>query len=412
MIHSKMRWGIVLFFCAFVALLFFSAPISVRASAMSDEWYPPTCECNFAETTATLTSKETEVSYDSGKASLKTTYKFSASAPTDLKCTLPVFCRQFELSTYEASLKLNGATVTPSYGYGSKSARFYGGETYVEVLSLRETLSELDTTIKVHQFIVTSTEDTSFSFSLQEADHIMYKFGRHSYSVDTRLFKVNVTSNYPGSFLVFGNKPTLETTELCNVEYKELTLDEYIAESVEFLTEMTNGYDCTDIVTHRISEFLSSNIRMSDDLFLDSVSLYTYGFLDYTLPLSVGESTIVVEQPMAVGLNSQFNPRVYVGKIYAPAQTAPYSFSVNTEQYVVDSTLNLKNNAYSGNAAESITIAFCEVQKPDLVNGAAPVEWEPWRIAVVSVCGVIGLAGIVVFLVFIVPWKKIKGRKN
>ncbi len=309
-------------------------------------------------------------------------------------------------------MKLNDTTIAPSYGYGSKSARFYGDESYAEVLLLRETLSELDTTIKVHQFIVSSTEDTSFSFSLQQTDHIMYKFGRHSYSVEPSLFKVNVTPNYPGSFLVFGSKPTLDTTELCKVEYKEMTIDEYIAESVEFLTEMTNGYDCTDIVTHRLNEFLSSNNRLSDDLFLDSVSLFTYGFLDYTLSLPVGESTIVVEQPMAVGLNSLYSPRVYVGKIFAPAQTAPYSLSVNTEQYVVDSTVQLKNNAYSGDAAESITIAFCEVQKPDLVNGAAPVEWEPWRIALLCVAGVIGLAGIVVFLVFIVPWKKMKGRKN
>ena len=80
------------------------------------------------------------------------------------------------------------------------------------------------------------------------------------------------------------------------------------------------------------------------------------------------------QQPMSVGLNSQFDPKVYVGKIYSPAQSAPLSFSVVTEQYVVDSTLELKNNAYGGDAAETITIAFCEVQKPDLVNGVAPVE--------------------------------------
>ena len=298
--------------------------------------------------------------------------------------------------------------ITPSYGYGSKSTFFTACETYTDILSLRETLSELDTTIKVHQFIVSSTEDTSFSFSLQETDHIIHSFGRHSYSSNTRLFEVNITPNSPGSFQVFGNKPTLDTTEFCKVDYTELTLNKYISESVEFLTEMTNGYDCTDIVTHRLNEFLSSNNRISDDLFLDSVSLSTYGFLDYTLSLPMGESTIVVEQPMAVGLNSLFTPRVYVGKIYAPAQTAPLSFSVTTEQFVVDSTLTLKNNAYSGDASESITIAFCEVQNPDLVNDAAPVKWEPWRIAVVSVCGVIGLASIVAFLVFVVPWKKIK----
>lgn len=411
MIRTRSRILVSVILGVFAALLFFFAPISLRANAMSDEWYPPTCECSFGESSATLTSKATEVSYDSGKASLKTTYKFSASAPTELICTLPVYCRQFEVSSYEATLKLNGVVATPSYGYGSKSTFGADYENYADILALRESVAELDKSIKVHQFIVTATEDTTFSFALQESDHIMYEFGRYSYTTDTRLFKVNITSSYPGSFLVFGNKPTLETTELCKVEYKELSMDEYITEAVTFLTEMTNGVDCTDIVTHRVSEFLASSNMLSDDLFLDSCSMFTYAFLDFILSIPTGESTIVVEQPMTVGLNSQFNPRVYVGKIYAPAQTAPYSFSVNTEQYVVDSTLKLKNNAYSGDAAKSITIAFCEVQKPDLVNGSAPVEWEPWRIALLCVAGVIGLAGIVIFMVFIVPWKKLKKRK-
>ena len=411
MIRSRSRIFIFIILGAFMALIFLSAPLTLFANAMSDVWYPPTCECSFGESAAPLTSKSTEVSYNSGEASLKTTYKFSASAPIEINCTLPVYCRQFELSTYEATLKLNGTVVTPSYGYSSKSTFGADYENYADILALRESVSELDRTIKVHQFIVTTTEDTSFSFSLQESDHIMYEFGRHSYSTDTRLFKVNITSSYPGSFLVFGNKPTLETTELCKVEYNELSMDEYITEMVSFLTEMTNGIDCTDIITHHVSEFLASSNMLSDDLFLDSVSRFTYGFLDYTLSLPVGESTIVVEQPMSVGLNSQFDPKVYVGKIYSPAQSAPLSFSVVTEQYVVDSTLELKNNAYGGDAAETITIAFCEVQKPDLVNGVAPVEWEPWRIALLCVAGVIGLAGIVVFLVFIVPWKKITKRK-
>lgn len=411
MIRIKKHLIVLLLLCILATLSVLSMSSTFVANAMSDDWYPPTCECSFGKSAATLTSKTSVVNYNSGKASLTTTYYFSASVPTEMSCTLPVYCRQFELSTYEATLKFNGATITPSNGYGSKSTFFAACETYADILSLRENLSKLDTTIKVHQFKVSSTVDTNFSFSLQETDHIMYQFGRHSYSNATRLFKVNLTSSYPCSFLVFGNKPTLETTELCNVDYTELTLDEYITEAVEFLTEMTNGYDCTEIVTHRLNEFLSSNNTLSDDLFLDSVSMFTYGFLDYTLPLPVGESTIVVEQPMAVGLNSLFTPRVYVGKIYAPAQTAPLSFSVTTEQFVVDSTLTLKNNAYSGDASESITIAFCDVQNPNTVNGAAPAEWEPWRIAVVSVCGVIGLASIVTFLVFVVPWKKIKRRK-
>ena len=44
------------------------------ANAMSDDWYPLTCECSFGESAATLTSKTSAVNYNSGKASLTTTY--------------------------------------------------------------------------------------------------------------------------------------------------------------------------------------------------------------------------------------------------------------------------------------------------------------------------------------------------
>lgn len=407
MTRSKFRYRLLSVICALVALSLLILPSTLTANAISDEWYPPTCECSFGESVATLTSKSTEVTYNNGKASLKTTYIFSASAPTELTCTLPVYCRQFELSDSEATLKLNGATATPSYGYGSKSTFFTGCDSYADVLSLRETLSELDTTIKVHQFIVSSTEDTSFSFSLQKTDHILYQFGRHSYSVEPSLFKVNVTPNYPGSFIIFGNKPTLDTTELCKVEYKEMTIDEYITESVEFLTEMTNGYDCTDIVTHRLNEFLSSDNRISDDLFLDSVSLFTYGFLDYSLSLPVGESTIVVEQPMALGLNSLYTPSVYVGKIYAPAQNVPFNFTVATEEYVLESTLALQNNAYRGESAESITIAFCSVSKPTARDyGSNQPKLPTWAIVVISICGVVVIACVIYWIYLLVHRKR------
>lgn len=206
MIRIKKHLIVLLLLSILATLSVLSMSTTFVANAMSDDWYPPTCECSFGESSATLASKSTAINYGNGTASLTTTYIFSASTPTELTCTLPVFCRQFELSTYEASLRLNGSIVTPGYGYGSLAARFFGCETYSDVLSLRETLSELDSSIMVHRFIVSATEDTSFSFSLQEKDHIMHSFGRHSYSSNTRLFEVNITPNFPGSFLSNGKK--------------------------------------------------------------------------------------------------------------------------------------------------------------------------------------------------------------
>ena len=176
------------------------------------------------------------------------------------------------------------------------------------------------------------------------------------------------------------------------------------------MTEMANGVDCTEIVTHWVTNFLSSDSKVSEDRLLDDCTSLSYAFLDFSLELPMGESTIVVEQPMAVGLNSHYDPRVYVGKIFSPAQSAPLSFSVATEQYVVDSTLSLNNNSYSGNAVETVTIAFCAVKDPALVNPPT-VAWEPWRIAVLCVACVLGLASIIWLIVGLVTWKK-SSKKN
>ena len=384
-------------------------PSNLTAEAMSDSWYPPTCELNFKDSdSAFLSSKSTQITYNDGSAQLTTTYKFSASAPTTLSCSLPVFCSQVDVANYGASLYLNGSAITPSYGYSFKSV-FLGCESYSEILALRESYSDFDATLPVHSFSISATEETVFSFSLQPTVRLIYEFGRYSYHSANRLYEVKVSPNMPCHFTVFGNKPTVNTSELCSITYSEQTVSDYISEYAEFLSVMANGIDCTEIITHCVMNFLSSASMVKEGDLLDECMMHTYAFLDYSLSLPIGDSTIVVNQPMAVGLNSLYSPNVYVGKIFSPAQSAPLLFSVNTEQYVVDSTLALNNNSYSGDAVEAVTIAFCSVKAPDLVNPPT-TRWEPWRIAVVSVSGVIGVMGIVGLLVLSV--QAIKARKN
>ena len=108
---------------------------------------------------------------------------------------------------------------------------------------------------------------------------------------------------------------------------------------------------------------------------------------------------------MAVGLNSQFNPRVYVGKVYAPAQSAPLSFSVVTEQYVVDSTLALKNNSYNGDAGAAVTSACCAVKAPDPFNGST-WHFPPWIIAVEVILGVIAVGLAALSIYSFIRWRK------
>lgn len=410
MVQKKSR---TFFICLIILLLIpvLLFPSVHVANAMSDEWYPPTCELSFKDsTTATLTGKATKVSYNDGSARLTTTYKFNASEATTLSCSLPVYCLQYDVGSCGASLSLNGSVATPSYGYSFKSPFFSGSETYADVLTLRETQSDIDiTTIPVHSFSVSVTEEAEFSFSLQPNDHLIYEFGRYSYYTADRLYKVKVSPNMPCYFIVFGNKPTVDASELCSITYSQKTVSEYIAESAEFMTQMANGIDCSEIVTHWVTNYLSSNTIVEGKRIIDECAMHSYAFLDYSLALPVGESTIVVEQPMKVGLNSRYNPRVYVGKIFSPAQAAPLSFSVDTEQYVVDSTLALNNNFYSGDAVEAVTIAFCSVKAPDLVNPPT-VAWEPWKIAVVSVCSVIGVAAVIFLIITTVQF--IKSRKH
>ena len=409
MLRSRFRYCLALVFCAVFSFSFLLVPSTSIANAMSDSWYPPTCEANFGETaTASLSSKSTLVTYSEGSARLTTTYKFTAATPTTLSCSLPVYCRQYEVSTCGASLSLNGVAATPTYGYSFKST-FMGSDSYAEILALREKQTTLDNTLPVHTFSISATEEAEFSFSLQPDDHLIYKFGRHTYYTANRLYEVKVSPNMPCYFIVFGNKPTVDASEQCTVTYTQKTISEYIAEATEFMTQMANGVDCSEIVTHWVMNYLASDSLVREDRMIDECGLMSYAFLDYSLALPVGESTIVIEQPMAVGLNSLYEPKVYVGNIFSPAQTAPLSFSVDTEQYVVDSTLALNNNSYSGNAVEAVTIAFCAVKSPNLVNPPS-VVWEPWRIAVVSVCGVVGVAAVIILVITTVQY--IKSRKH
>ena len=409
MIRIKKHLIVLFFFCIFATLSYFSITTAFVANAMSDDWYPPTCEANFGETaTASLSSKSTLVTYSEGSARLTTTYKFTAATPTTLSCSLPVYCRQYEVSTCGASLSLNGVAATPTYGYSFKST-FMGSDSYAEILALREKQTTLDNTLPVHTFSISATEEAEFSFSLQPDDHLIYEFGRHTYYTANRLYEVKVSPNMPCYFIVFGNKPTVDASEQCTVTYTQKTISEYIAEATEFMTQMANGVDCSEIVTHWVMNYLASDSLVREDRMIDECGLMSYAFLDYSLALPVGESTIVIEQPMAVGLNSLYEPRVYVGKIFSPAQTAPLSFSVDTEQYVVDSTLALNSNSYSGDAVEAVTIAFCAVESPNLVNPPS-VAWEPWRIAVVSVCGVVGVAAVIILVITTVQY--IKSRKH
>lgn len=406
MLRSRLRYCLALLFCALVSVSLLFVPSASVANAMTNEWYPPTCEANFKEsTTATLLSKSTVITYNDGAARLSTTYKFSASAPTNLSCSLPIFCRQFEVATCDASLSLNGILATPTYGYSFDSPFFSDTESYSDILTLREKLSDVDPSLSVHEFMVSATDEATFSFSLQPEDRIIYELFRHKYTAATRLYEVNVSPNSPCYFIVFGNKPTVDASELCSITYSQKSIDEYVTAANEFMTQMTNGVDCTEIITHWVINFLSSNSKVSEDRLLDDCAKLSYAFWDYSLELPSGESTIVIEQPLSLGLNSHYDPKVYVGKIFSPAQSAPLSFSVATEQFVVDCTLSLNNKAYNGDAVEAVTIAFCAVKDPTLVNSPT-VAWEPWRIAVLSVSCVLGVAAIVWLIILFVKTKK------
>lgn len=407
MLHQRYRYYLLILFCAIVSLSIF-APYALVANAMSDEWYAPTCEANFGDSaTATLSSKATVVSYSEGSARLSTTYKFSASAPTTLSCSLPIYCPLYEVTSCGASLTLNGTIASPSYGYSWGTLIGSATDSYSDILGLREKVSDIDSSIPVHQFSISASVESEFSFSIQPEDRMIYELGRYSYSSATRLYQVKVSpdANTPCYFIVFGNKPNVTASEHCSITYKELTLAEYLDENIEFITELSNGVDATNLVTHWVAEFLSSDVKVRGDTIINDCSRHSYVFQDYTLELPFGESTIVVEQPMTVGINSQFEPRVYVGKIYSPVQSAPLSFSVATEQYVVDSTLSLKNNSYNGDAVEAVTIAFCAVKDPTLVN-APSWRFPPWLIAVEVILGVIFVSLVTFMIVSFVKSKK------
>lgn len=282
MIRIKKHLIVLLLLSILATLSVLSMSTTFVANAMSDDWYPPTCEANFGETaTASLSSKSTLVTYSEGSARLTTTYKFTAATPTTLSCSLPVYCRQYEVSTCGASLSLNGVAATPTYGYSFKST-FMGSDSYAEILALREKQTTLDNTLPVHTFSISATEEAEFSFSLQPDDHLIYEFGRHTYYTANRLYEVKVSPNMPCYFIVFGNKPTVDASEQCTVTYTQKTISEYIAEATEFMTQMANGVDCSEIVTHWVMNYLASDSLVREDRMIDECGLMSYAFLDYS----------------------------------------------------------------------------------------------------------------------------------
>lgn len=410
MLHSKKRNCIILLLCSLFVVFSLFPHSPLVANAMSYSWYPPTCELSISDVPGvTVTSKSTTVEYSAERKRLVSTYRLTNDGePSMVTCILPYFTQYSEVKQADAVLSLNDTPVTAVYGFSSLHSTLFGVESYSDIMdSFYDEEYPLDFKAECHEFVITTKVNSSFSFSLDESDHLLYDFNRHTYTAASRQFDVTVYPSVPAHFIVFGEKPTVSAEPECSVEYEKRTVKDLYHQWLEFSKLDAPNSDSAPILYARLSEFLASSYMLTESELLNSCFGNGYAFLIYYVTLPTGTSTISVSQPMTFGINSQLKPTVYVGKILAPAQSAPLSFSVTTNQFVVDSTLALNNNSYSGDAVEAVTIAFCTVKAPTLVNSPT-VAWEPWRIAVVSLCGVLGIAAIVFLIVALIKWKRAK----
>lgn len=150
---------------------------------------------------------------------------------------------------------------------------------------------------------------------------------------------------------------------------------------------------------------------MNEDLYSDCYS-NGYAFFDYVLDLPSGESTIVVTQPLKLGTNSLYKPTIYVGQILSPAQMDSLSFSATTDQFLIDCTVPLNNNSYSGKAVESFKLAFCAEKTPNPVADNVKRVYPPWLIAVEIILCVFIIASLIFLVVSFIINKKSYNEKN
>lgn len=411
MLRSKLRYCFVILICFCAILLASTALAPLTANAMTQDWYSPTCEMVFDSSNAVITSKSTEIKYGNGKATLVSTYQLHADSATTLDCTLPLYGRLCEFPSNEVKITYQGEIIEDGlwFDYSSRNTSFFEAESLEDIMSFRADTVAFDPGIVIHEYTITASENTSFSFNLNESNRMLYVFGSHSYNALKRLYTVNINARQGAHLLIFGDALDLESSDAYSVDASETTLGEYADYILEtYVNEMSDGRDCTELLRYRFGEFMAAEYGVMEEFTLwDSCFRVGYAYQHLTLEVAAGDSTLSVSQPMNIGYNYAFTPLVYVVKILSPRSTAPLSFKVTTEEYVLESTIALTNNAYSGESAESITIALCSVQKPT-PKDAPTNKLQPWQIAVCAVCGVVGVAAIAAMVVCIVKWKKSK----
>lgn len=404
--------GLIFFMFLLLVSSFILQPI-IHASAMTDEWVPPAFQAEVKDTaTVHLLSQKSILSYRNDSAVLTTTYTVSNSGESTLHSwTLPFFSYYLSDNDHGITCSVNDAIVTPSHGYSKRHTYTYDIDSYDKVMDSRVGSPSLNLDMDCFDYTVTASEDTVFAFELAPDSRILYTFGRHTYYSEKRRFEMKLaTMGERTHFTVFGSAPTLELTDACIVESRELSLGEYIDEYAEAMSNVNVEYDYKELAMIKIGEFLSSDYLYTDHDLYNACFSASYIYLDYSAELPTGNSTITISQPVRLGFNTLFKPTVRVAKILSPTISAPTEFSIDSDFYIVYSDLTLSNNSYSGNNVEDISVSLCSVKNPKTADAGQPLSTT--QIVILSIgCPILGVL-MIIFIVNLVRYiKQKKGLK-
>ena len=120
-------------------------------------------------------------------------------------------------------------------------------------------------------------------------------------------------------------------------------------------------------------------------------------YLDYSVELPAGNSTITISQPVRLGFNTIFEPAVRVARILSPTVSSPTEFTIDSDYYIVYCDLPLSNTSYSGNNVEDISISLCSVKNPKASNTGQPLSTT--QIVILSIgCPILGVLLIIIIV--------------
>ena len=392
------------------------------ASAGQDNFILPYYNAYVDENNATIISQNTVidmsgyngvkgVGFDAGVITATTEYQITTTQESILY--LPYAGTLDDLD--ELYITVNNKSITAECLYGDMPRYMAGVDCFsFTVQDAIASVKPLTVQNRMGKLYVFATSETplEYSFKKSETQTIFHSganwssTGENGYS-----FKYNVNTNeeYPYRLFVSDGELLNFTANvnytIQDISYQEF-VDYYANEEIEYL-----GAEYRGVIYSQFNRNLNGQV---EDVFDVLFNYSSYIFALFKVPITAGESFVVVESLIKPLVNGLYNPYLYtVRTISAYPQTCSYSLEIKTPiniPYIIEENIGLKSLRYKG--SEQIADGYyiiSEGKSPDYVLGNNTSDNKNW-IWICILCGVVGGTA-VGFLVWWI-WGVVEKRRN